>query len=78
MAARHSEEYCRELLGKNIEALSEEKREIEGRPFQVGLTPAYVKVAVEAGENLSNRIIRGKATGLLADEYLFLEIGNQD
>ncbi|MDD7027285.1 MAG: tRNA (N(6)-L-threonylcarbamoyladenosine(37)-C(2))-methylthiotransferase MtaB [Lachnospiraceae bacterium] len=78
MAARHSEEYCREFLGKNIEALIEEKREIEGRPFQVGLTPAYVKVAVEAGENLSNRIIRGKATGLLADEYLFLEIGNQD
>ncbi len=78
MAAEHSKEYCKGFLGKNVEALIEEKKEIEGKLYQVGLTPAYVKVAAEAEEDLSNRIIRGRAAGLLADEYLFLEIGSKD
>lgn len=78
MAEAHSEEYRKAFLGRELEALLEEKKEIEGSLYQVGLTPSYIKVAVKADKDLTNQIIRGKGEKLLAKEYLFLELGNQD
>ena len=73
MERKQSIEYRTSFLGKNIEALLEEEKEIEGKKYQVGYTKTYVKVAVETKQDLSNQIVSGKAKELLAGEYLLVQ-----
>lgn len=73
MEKEQSEAYRKSFLGKEVEVLLEEEKVIQGETYQVGFTPAYVKVAVKAEENLNNQIITGKAVALLSEEYLLLE-----
>ena len=73
MERKQSIEYRTSFVGKNIEALLEEEKEIEGKKYQVGYTKTYVKVAVEAKQDLSNQIVSGKAKELLAGEYLLVQ-----
>lgn len=69
-----SEKYRKEFLGKQVEALMEEGKQIDGKSYQVGFTSSYIKVAIETKEDLSNKIIHGKAVNLLKQEYLLVEI----
>jgi hypothetical protein len=62
------------MLGTRVEVLFEEEKVIDGQICQVGFTPTYVKAAVKTGEDLSNKIVQGKALSLLENEYLLLEI----
>lgn len=78
MAQKHSEEYRRSFLGKEVTALIEESKEIEGKVYQTGLTSTYIKVAVDGKVDFRNKVIRGKAVSLLKGEYLFLESVNED
>ena len=73
MEQRQSSAYREGWMGKNVEALMEEEKEIQGKKYQVGYTKTYVKVAVWAEEDLSNQLIEGKVVGLLDQEYLLLE-----
>ena len=68
-----SQEYRKGFLGKTVEALMEEEKEICGKKYQVGYTKTYVKIAVETNLDLSNKMVSGKALKLLDDEYLLLE-----
>ena len=69
-----SHAYRAGYIGCEAEVLFEEKKEVEGQAYWVGHTPQYVKVAKKAGEeNLNNQIEKGKITGFLQEDILFME-----
>lgn len=70
MESRLSEEYRQSYIGKELEVLFEEAKEINGRIYQIGHTGEYVKVALETTDDLSNQIRVKKVTGFLANDIL--------
>lgn len=73
MEAKQSREYRRLYVGKEVEVLFEEEKEIQGKKYQIGHTCQYVKVAYQTDQYLSNQIVRGKVTRLLTDDVLLME-----
>lgn len=55
------------------EVLFEEKKEIDGKEYQIGHTTRYVKIAKETAQSLTNQRITGRITGFLTDEILLME-----
>lgn len=68
-----SKEFRKFYIGKNEEALFEEKAVIGDKEYFVGYTKEYVKVAKETDENLENQIVSGHISGMLTDEILLFE-----
>ena len=66
-------EFRKFYIGKNEEALFEEKAVIGDKEYFVGYTKEYVKVAKETDENLENQIVSGRISGMLTDEILLFE-----
>lgn len=76
LEAKHSGQYRASYIGKEVEVLLEEKKEIGGKPYWIGHTAAYVKAALPAGkEDVSreNQLVRGRAESFLTEEILALE-----
>lgn len=73
MEQKQSAAYRESYLGKTVEALMEEEKEIQGKKYQIGYTKTYVKAAVESVEDLSNCMVEGKAVAMLENEYLLIE-----
>ena len=73
MEQKQSAAYRESYLGKTVEALMEEEKEIQGKKYQIGYTKTYVKAAVESVEDLSNCMVKGKAVAMLENEYLLIE-----
>ena len=63
---RFREYYCE----KTVEVLAEEYIEIEGRNYQTGYTPEYVRVAFLSETDDRNQIVAGRAKKMLTDEIL--------
>lgn len=75
LEARQSVDYRASYIGKEVEILTEEKKEINGKTYWIGHTPTYVRAAFEAdrnGELSPNRLCRGLVTGFLTDEIVSL------
>lgn len=71
METRQSKNFRSFYLGKEVEVLLEEEKEIDGQRYQIGHTKEYVKVAVPAGGIArSNQIWRGVPEGFLTNEIL--------
>ena len=71
METRQSKNFRSFYLGKEVEVLLEEEKEIDGQRYQIGHTKEYVKVAVPAdGIARSNQIWRGVPEGFLTNEIL--------
>lgn len=68
-----SKEFRKFYIGKNDEALFEEKAVIGDKEYFVGYTKEYVKVAKKTDENLENQIVSGCISGMLTDEILLFE-----
>ena len=69
-----SEEFREYYVEKEVTALMEEPWEYEGEVYFTGYTPEYVKVAVKAKGDLTNRFVTGKIKKCLtADVYLMVE-----
>lgn len=68
-----SKEFKKFYIGKNEEALFEEKAVIGDKEYFVGYTKEYVKVAKKTDENLENQIVSGRISGMLTDEILLFE-----
>lgn len=68
-----SKEFRKFYIGKNEEALFEEKAVIGDKEYFVGYTKEYVKVAKETDENLENQMVSGRISGMLTDEILLFE-----
>ncbi len=66
-----SKEFRRFYLGKEVEVLLEEEKEISGGKYYLGYTPDYVRVAVPVSEDLAGgSIVRVTAQDFLSDEIL--------
>lgn len=66
-------------IGRDVEVLFEEKKEVCEQIYWIGHTKEYVKVAVDAkivetmgSDGLQNCILSGKITGFLTDEILII------
>ena len=74
---KHSVEFRAYYVGREVEVLLEEEKEVDGVRYMLGHTSAYVKVAVpvdgRAGELQSNRLVRCMVQGFLTDEILLGE-----
>ena len=70
MEAAQSKEFRSRYLGKEVEVLFEETKEIAGKVYQLGHTRDYVKVAFACDENLSNAMKIVKIDSFLNDEVL--------
>lgn len=68
-----SKEFRKFYIGKNEEALFEEKAVIGDKEYFVGYTKEYVKVAKKTDENLENQIVSGRISCMLTDEILLFE-----
>lgn len=68
-----SKEFRKFYIGKNEEALFEEKAVIGDKEYFVGYTKEYVKVAKKTDENLESQIVSGRISGMLTDEILLFE-----
>ncbi len=70
---RDSKTFRAYYVGKNVEVLFEEKKGIAGKEYWLGHTREYVKVAIEAhDEILENQLISGEIKGFLADDIIFM------
>ncbi|MBR1691985.1 MAG: tRNA (N(6)-L-threonylcarbamoyladenosine(37)-C(2))-methylthiotransferase MtaB [Lachnospiraceae bacterium] len=49
-----SDAFRRQFLGKQVEVLFEEEKELDGQHYYVGYTREYMKAAIRTDENLSN------------------------
>lgn len=67
---KQSKEFREYFVGKEVEVLFEETKEIGGRAYQIGHTKDYVKVALFTEEELANQIRTVKISGFLTDEIL--------
>ena len=70
LTKKQSREFREAYIGREAEVLLEERHEIEGRSWWTGYTKDYVKVAVEAGENRANTLVKVPIRGFLTDEIL--------
>ncbi|MBE5877979.1 MAG: tRNA (N(6)-L-threonylcarbamoyladenosine(37)-C(2))-methylthiotransferase MtaB [Lachnospiraceae bacterium] len=73
MEAKDSALFREYYIGKEVEVLFEEEKEINGTSYWVGHTREYVKVATPSnGSSMENVITTGIITGVLEDEvFLF-------
>lgn len=71
---KHSVEFRAYYVGREVEVLLEEEKEVNGTRYMLGHTGAYVKVAVpvdgRVSELQSNKVIRSRIQGFLTDEIL--------
>lgn len=71
---KHSVEFRAYYVGREVEVLLEEEKEVNGVRYMLGHTGAYVKVAVpvdgRVSELQSNKVIRSRIQGFLTDEIL--------
>lgn len=71
---KHSVEFRAYYVGREVEVLLEEEKEVNGTRYMLGHTRDYVKVVVpadkHAGELQSNKVVRSRIQGFLTDEIL--------
>lgn len=79
LEASDSKAFRAYYIGRDVEVLFEEEKEICGQIYWIGHTKEYVKVAVDAKivgnmnpDGLQNCILSGKITGFLTDEILII------
>ena len=73
MTKKQSEIFRIELIGTHIEVLMEELKIINGIHYWIGHTVNYVLAAIQSEDNLSNKLIKGKAVSLLQDDILLIK-----
>lgn len=73
MEERDSAKFREYYLGRDVEVLFEEKKEIAGREYWIGHTREYVKVALADDGDYSNCLLQGKITDALDKEVLLME-----
>ncbi len=71
LAAENKKTFMEYYIGREVQALMEEKISLEGKDYFTGLTPEYVRVAIPAGENdLSNTMVSGRVLDFLTPDCL--------
>lgn len=68
-----SAQFRQHYIGSRQEVLLEEKREINGDAYFTGYTREYIKTAVPAQGQASNKLVSGKITGMLTEDILLMQ-----
>lgn len=75
MERRMSLAYREQWIGREVEILVEEEKEIDGQRYWVGHTPQYVLAAVSSRKDLRGAFVRAEGVRMLTEEIVFcLEI----
>lgn len=70
LAKKQSRAFRESYIGKNVEVLFEESREINGISCRIGYTGEYIRAAKKTAEDISGKICTGKLTGFAEDNTL--------
>lgn len=73
LAKRQSKEFRKNYIGRDVEVLFEESREMDGVSCQVGYTAEYIRAAKRTKQDLCGKICAGKLTGFTEDNLLWFE-----
>ena len=73
MEKEQSRTYREQFLGKELEILFEEPMIVDGKRYMTGHTKEYIRAAFLTEEDLSNQIVRKKATGFLQNTMISVE-----
>lgn len=73
MDEKFSHEFRSFYLNKEVEVLFEEEKVIKGKAYWIGHTREYVKVALEADEDIQNKLITGKIVDFIDNEILIMK-----
>ena len=73
MEASQSRAFREYYVGKECEVLIEEKKELNGKELWIGHTKEYVKIAYDSVQDMRNKIVKGKITGVISDEILYID-----
>ena len=63
----NSEAYILEQRGRDVEILIKEKMVLNGTEYQVGHTKEYIRAAVIAEQDLTNRIVSARIENMLEE-----------
>ncbi len=66
-----SKGYREAYIGKEVEVLFEDSRQVGGKTYQLGHTKDYIRVALEGDISLSNQMKKVFVRGFLADDILY-------
>ena len=66
MEERFSKQFRESFIGKELEVLIEEEKQIEGKTYMVGHSKEYICVAV-AGNPLPGTVVKIKPSGIFSD-----------
>ena len=70
LEGKQSKEFRSFYLGKEVQVLFEESKDIKGKTYQIGHTKDYVKVAVSSDEDLVNELRNVKIERFLLEDVL--------
>lgn len=70
LAKKQSRAFRESYIGKNVEVLFEESREINGISCRIGYTGEYIRAAKKTAESISGKICTGKLTGFAEGSVL--------
>ena len=69
-----SEEFRKDYIGRELEILLEEEKELDNRKYFVGHTKEYVKAAIPKEQFKTRGFVKGKAVKMITDDILLLEV----
>ena len=73
MEKEQSRMFRQYYVGNECEVLIEEKKEFDGKELWIGHTKEYVKVAYSSTQDMRNKLVKGKITGTINDETLYID-----
>ena len=73
LRARQSRAFREYYIGREAQVLFEEEKRVGERPYRIGHTRDYVKVALPAGEDVRGRLLNVQVQDFLTDEILLAD-----
>ncbi|NTV78382.1 MAG: MiaB/RimO family radical SAM methylthiotransferase, partial [Clostridiales bacterium] len=76
LATLQSHTFREQYIGRTVQVLFEERKEIDGKTWQIGHTMEYIKVAYESKRDLGNQIFSGVIEEFLTEDIMKLNMSN--
>ncbi len=70
LVKKQSKAFREDYIGRNVEVLFEESKEINGVSCQIGYTGEYIRAAKKTAEDISGKIYAGRLSGFTKDNKL--------
>lgn len=77
LAQENGKAFREQFVGRTVEVLLEEQKEINGQMYMTGHTKEYVQAAIKTDENMANQLISADVSGFLTEDILLLNFSNR-